>query len=146
VHWEDLAMLLASTDLVMMDIKHMDPAKHRWATGSTNERLLANARRLAETDKPILFRIPVIPTVNDTVEEVSAIAGYVRGLVELRRSRTGAAGSISLELLPFHRLAGDKYRSLGLEYRARGLPLLGKERIATLVESVRALGIEARGR
>ena len=80
-------MLLAATDLVMMDIKHMDPVKHRRATGSTNERLLANARRLAETDKPILFRIPVIPTVNDTVEEVSAIAGYVRELVESARAQ-----------------------------------------------------------
>lgn len=50
----------------MMDLKQMDAAKHKAATRVSNERLLANARRMvAETNLPILFRIPVIPGVND---------------------------------------------------------------------------------
>ena len=73
-------------DLFMMDIKHMDPVKHKEATGVSNERILANARRLAASGKPVLFRIPVIPTVNDTVEEMSAIAAFVHEL-----GRMGAA-------------------------------------------------------
>ena len=146
VAWESLALVLGGTDLVMMDLKHMDPAKHRWATGVANERLLANARRLAETDRPILFRIPVIPTVNDTAEEVAAVAGYVRELIDLRASNGGAPDAISLELLPFHRLAGDKYRSLGLDYRASDLRPLSKQQMASLAEAASASGVKVMSR
>ncbi|HHE72079.1 MAG TPA: glycyl-radical enzyme activating protein [Chloroflexi bacterium] len=127
VRWENLARLMPVTDMVMMDLKQMDPQKHRWATGATNTLLLANARRLVETGKPIVFRTPVVPTVNDTPEEIAAIAAFVREMVLLRRARGDADGdgvgedTITLELLPFHRLAGDKYRSLGLDYRATDL-------------------------
>ncbi len=127
VRWENLARLMPVTDMVMMDLKQMDPQKHRWATGASNALLLANARRLVETGKPIIFRTPVVPTVNDTPEEIAAIAAFVREMVLLRRARGDADGdgvgedTITLELLPFHRLAGDKYRSLGLDYRATDL-------------------------
>ncbi len=127
VRWENLARLMPVTDMVMMDLKQMDPQKHRWATGASNTLLLANARRLVETGKPIIFRTPVVPTVNDTPEEIVAIAAFVREMVLLRRARGDADGdgseedTITLELLPFHRLAGDKYRSLGLVYRAADL-------------------------
>ncbi len=135
------------TDLVMMDIKHMNSAKHRWATGVPNERILAAARNFALTDKPILFRIPVIPTVNDTQEEVSAIGAYVRELVELRNQHGGDGdGTISLELLPFHRLAGDKYRSLDMDYRAKDLKAPTKEHMAALTEAAKAYRIEVRSR
>ena len=82
--WEDLAGLLPFVDLVMMDIKHMDRRKHHRATGVTNERILANATRLAGTGLPLLFRIPVVPTVNDTEDEIAAIARFVHRLGALR--------------------------------------------------------------
>lgn len=142
--WEDLAALLSFTDLIMMDIKHLDSARHQAATGVPNERILANARLLAEqTDKPIIFRIPVIPTVNDAPEEVAAIANFVRDLEGLRRD---GRDSISLELLAFHRLAADKYRSLGLEYRAGALQPLRQEEMMALAEAAKACGVVLRGR
>ena len=120
--WEDLAALLPVTDLVMMDIKHMDPVRHKQATGATNERILANARQVAAANCPVIFRIPVVPTVNDTVEAVGAVAAFVAELGRLGAAeRCRAYGVPQLELLPFHRLAGDKYRSLGLAYRAGAL-------------------------
>jgi pyruvate formate lyase activating enzyme len=131
--WDDLESLLNVTDLVMMDIKHMDDAKHRAATGVSNQRILANARRLAETNKPIIFHTPVIPGVNDSPEEIGAIASFVRSLIDVRQSIADArAEPISLVLLPFHRLAGDKYRSLDLEYRASQLEMPGKEQMSAL--------------
>jgi pyruvate formate lyase activating enzyme len=136
VPWEHLAALLPYTDLVMMDLKQMDSERHRAATGAPNERILANARRLAQTDKPILFRTPVIPTVNDAPEDIAAIADFV---AELNALRSGAP--FSLELLAFHRLAGDKYRSLGLEYKARDLEPPKKNHMAALAEAGRARGI-----
>jgi pyruvate formate lyase activating enzyme len=147
VRWEDEARMLPVTDLIMMDLKHMDPVRHRWATGASNERILVAARRFAETDKPIIFRIPVIPTVNDTREEVAAVASFVRELVELRNNQRGNGHeTISLELLPFHRLAGDKYRSLDMDYRARDLKTPSKEHMAALSEAARAYEIEVRSR
>ena len=147
VRWEDEARMLPVTDMIMMDIKHMDAVKHRWATGATNERILAAARKFAETDKPIIFRIPVIPTVNDTVDEVRAIAGYVRELIQVRNGVGGDGdGTISLELLPFHRLAGDKYRSLDLDYRARDLTTPSKEHMQTLADAAHLLEVEVRTR
>jgi pyruvate formate lyase activating enzyme len=136
VPWDFLARLLPVLDLVMMDLKHMNPAKHRWATGASNERVLANARRLAGTELPILFRVPVIPTVNDSSYEVEAIAGFA---AELRagRVRRGSVATIDLDLLQFHKLAGDKYRSLGLPDRAADLQPLSKARMAELRAAAR---------
>jgi len=145
--WEDLSTLLAVTDLIMMDLKHMDPEKHRAVTAVSNKRILANARRLAQTNKPIIFRVPVVPTVNDTPEEIDVIAAFVRRLADLRSEQghhSDGCDDTSLELLPFHRLAGDKYRSLGLDYRARDLTQPSKEKMAQLAETARAHGIAVR--
>jgi pyruvate formate lyase activating enzyme len=147
VPWDDEEHMLSVTDLIMMDIKHMDSTKHRWATGVPNERILAAARKFTLTDKPIIFRIPVIPTVNDTREEVGAIGAFVKEMVELRNQNGGDGDhTISLELLPFHRLAGDKYRSLDMDYRAKDLTAPSKEHMATLTEAARAHDIEVRCR
>ena len=146
VLWKDLEKLMPVVDLVMMDLKHMDSAKHRDAVGVPNERLLANARNLVtQTDKPILFRIPVIPGVNDTPEEVGAIAQFVRSMSDLRASQ-GQTAKLSLELLPFHRLAGDKYRSLELDNRSKDLVPPSKEKMVELVEAARSYGIDVRGK
>ncbi|MGC9396431.1 MAG: glycyl-radical enzyme activating protein [Anaerolineae bacterium] len=150
VPWESLEALLPLTDLVMMDLKHMDSDKHRDATGAPNALLLANARRLVESGKPIIFRIPVIPTVNDTPEEVAAIAAYVRELRDLRVTQHDGASSepasITLELLPFHRMAGDKYNSLGWDYRAANLTPPSKEQMAILTNAAQAQGVPVQSR
>ncbi len=145
VPWESLATLLPFTDLVMMDIKHMDSAKHHDAVGAPNALLLANARRIVQTGKPIIFRIPVIPTVNDTPEEIAAIAAFVRELCDLRIAQhdglPGEPEPITLELLAFHRMAGDKYNSLGWDYRADNLTPPTKEHMAALADVASAQGV-----
>ena len=149
VPWESLAALLPFTDLVMMDLKHMDSAKHHNVAGAPNALLLANARRLAETDKPLRFRIPVVPTVNDTPEEVAAIAAFVRQLIEARAAWHTDVSSepapITLELLAFHRMAGDKYNSLGWDYRAANLTPPTQEHIAMLADAASAQGVWVHG-
>lgn len=142
VPWENLDALLPFTDLVMMDLKQMDAEQHRAATGAGNERILANARRLAQTARPLIFRTPVVPGVNDTAAAIAAIAGFIAELAA-DRNRAGRA-DIAWELLPFHRLAGDKYRSLGLEYRARDLNPPPKDVMHALAETARASGVTVR--
>lgn len=114
--WEHIACLLPYVDLVMMDLKHLDSDQHRAVTGAPNEQILANARRLAQTGTSLIFRVPVIPTVNDTADAVHAIARFVLELSAIRGAR------LPLQLLPFHRLAENKYTSLGRDYQARSLP------------------------
>lgn len=139
--WETLEAALPLTNLFMVDLKHLDPAKHRAATGVSNERILANTRHLAQTGATIAFRTPVVPGVNDTEEEIAAIAAYVR---ELGGLRADCGAGLSLELLKFHQLAADKYTSLGVEYRAAGLAPPGKERMAGLAAAALAEGIQVK--
>lgn len=146
--WHELEKLLPEIDLIMMDLKLIDPTKHQAACGDSNERILANARRLALTDKPIIFRVPVVPTVNDSLEEIGSIVKFVQSLVELRMQHSNGkekGADIQVELLPFHRLAADKYRSLGLEYRAKYLEPPSKEKMRELAAIAEIHGVEVIG-
>ena len=68
-----------------------DPALRR--------RLVTNARRLVETGKPIIFRTPVVPTVNDTPEEIGAIAAFVAELQALRGAGNGNGFTVEIHEL-----------------------------------------------
>ncbi|RPJ49916.1 MAG: radical SAM protein, partial [Chloroflexi bacterium] len=145
--WETLEKALPLTDLFMIDIKHMEPEKHRAATGVSNEQILANIRRLAGTGKPVIFRTPVIPGVNDTVAEIGAIARFIHELSCIPlEDGTLCPERFSLELLAFHKLAADKYKSLGLEYPAAHLEPPTKEHMANLASAASAHGIAVRVR
>jgi pyruvate formate lyase activating enzyme len=132
--WEDFESLLPITDLIMMDIKHLDPNKHKEVTGASNKTILENAVRIAQIDKPVIFRVPIVPSVNDTPEEINAIADFVIELIGLRKKSFPQKNNIEiqLEFLPFHQLATDKYRSLGFDYRASGLETPAKQKIIDL--------------
>jgi pyruvate formate lyase activating enzyme len=142
--WESLEALLPVTDLIMMDLKQIRPDRHREATGKSNDRIVENARRLAMTRKPLVFRTPVVPTVNDSTDDIKGIASFLRELTEMRKKQTNGQGAakLSYELLPFHRLASDKYHSLGMEYRAASLQPPTKEQMQSLAEVAKEFGIE----
>jgi pyruvate formate lyase activating enzyme len=149
VPWKSIEAILPYTDLVMMDLKHTSREKHHGATGQSNERILENARQLALTDKPLIFRTPVVPSVNDTDEEIGQIASFVRSLIDLRAAANRAnngRSDISYELLAFHKLAADKYPSLGLEYKAAALAPPTKEKMVRLVQAAKRHGVEASSR
>jgi pyruvate formate lyase activating enzyme len=144
VPWASLEALLPFTDLIMMDIKHLDESKHQRATGQPNDRILSNARRLASSGKTIIVRTPIVPSVNDTEEEIIQIATFVRELITLRTSaHQNGNGEIRYELLAFHKLAAGKYPSLGLEYKAHDIEPPTKEKMTSLLNAARRCGIEA---
>ncbi|MDH5439498.1 MAG: glycyl-radical enzyme activating protein [Candidatus Bathyarchaeota archaeon] len=132
--WESLAALLPVTDLVMMDIKHLDPEKHQEVTGVSNGVILENATRMAKTGKPLIIRVPVVPKVNDTAEEIREIAQFVRTFPNLEY----------LELLPFHRFGESKYHALGADYPASCLRIPARDKMTKLVVAVRKVGIKVR--
>lgn len=135
--WDEIRLLLPLVDLFLVDLKTMDADRHRAVTGVSNRQILANARKLAATDKHIIFHTPVIPTVNDTPEAIGAIAQFVHelNLHRLERLPPGSESGISLELLPFHRLAGGKYESLGMTYIARDFTPIPQEKLASLLQT-----------
>lgn len=142
--WDALEELLPFTDLVMMDLKLVDEAKHRAATRQSNGRILENARRLAASSTPVIFRTPIVPSVNDSVEDISAIANFVRELKEQRSRNGGANGAtaaVTYEIMPFHRLAAGKYASLGREYPAAAIDPPARSKMAELAEAARRQGI-----
>jgi pyruvate formate lyase activating enzyme len=139
--WDYLEAALPVTDLFMVDIKHLDDEKHRAATGVSNRLILENIARLAASGKPIIFRTPVVPGVNDTPEEIAAIAGFV---YQLGCQRADGGQGLSLELLAFHRLAEDKYRSLGLEYLAANVQPPTPEHMQQLTAVARSVPIIVR--
>lgn len=102
----DFAQFMGAFDLVMMDLKSMDDDIHRRYTGVSNQRIIANAKQLCAGSTPFIIRIPVIPSVNDTVEHYHAVAELVAGAPALQR----------VELLPYHLTAGAKYAMLRKAY------------------------------
>lgn len=132
--WETIERLLPYLDQYLMDIKHMDPAKHREYTGKTNELMLENAKKTAESRMTELsIRVPVIPGFNDTPEEIRDIAAYAGRLGGVKR----------LHLLPYHRLGQDKYAGLGREYLMGDAEPPSNEKMGALLHAARqASGIE----
>ncbi|MBP3580825.1 MAG: glycyl-radical enzyme activating protein [Clostridia bacterium] len=104
--YEKIEKLLPYIDTVLMDIKHIDSAKHKAFTTQSNERILENAVKIAENAKKLIIRVPVIPTFNDTEVEIAAIARFASTL----------KGVDEINLLPYHNYGRDKYTGLGREY------------------------------
>lgn len=132
--WEVIEKILPDLDQYLLDIKHMNPEKHREYTGRSNELMLENAKRIADSGKTELsVRIPVIPGFNDTKEEIRAIAAYTRELGNVRR----------LHLLPYHRLGQDKYEGLGREYLMGDVKPPSNEWMLELLNTARKIsGVE----
>lgn len=103
--FEVIERLIPYVDYFLVDVKHTDTKKHAEFTGQPNERILENIRHLVETGANVTVRVPVIPTFNDTEEEIASIARFAASI-----------GAREMHLLPYHRLGYDKYVGLGREY------------------------------
>ncbi len=132
--YEVIEELLPYLDDYLLDIKHTDPQKHKRFTGRENNLMLENAARIAQSGMTRLsIRVPVVPTFNDTVQEIAAIAAFAGRLKNVYR----------LHLLPYHRLGQDKYEGLGREYRMKDILPPAGEKMELLLRTAReASGLE----
>ena len=137
--FEKIRQLLPYLDLYLMDIKHTNPEKHKEFTGRSNELMMENARRVALSGQTrLIIRVPVIPSFNDTVEEIRGIAEFADAL----------PGVEELHLLPYHRLGQDKYEGLGRKYLMDGILPPEPKKMKTLkmaAESVSSLRVQIGG-
>jgi pyruvate formate lyase activating enzyme len=132
---EEFLEAAALADVVLFDLKHMDDAAHRRWTGAGNGAILANLEALAQVHGQVWLRMPVVPGVNDSDENLEATARFVVQLPGVRR----------LDLLPYHAAGAAKFERLGRDYPLDGLQAPGPERMAELAGYFRAQGIAVGG-
>ena len=108
--------LMGYTDLVMLDIKHIDPDEHRLLTSRDNGAVLAFARYLAETNIPTWIRHVIVKGYTDDPEALRSLGRFIGGLRNVR----------ALDVLPYHSMGESKYRELGISYPLEGMPSLDK--------------------
>ena len=130
---ETVKMLLPHVDNFLMDIKHIDSAKHKAFTTRDNALILENARYIAKNAKRYVVRVPVIPTFNDTAEEIGMISRFA--------SDINPGGEINL--LPYHRLGMDKYEGLGREYLLPDILPPTDEHMEELLNVAKGYGLKA---
>ena len=123
--------LLPYIDTVLMDIKHTDSAKHKAFTTQPNELILENAKKIAQRAQKLIIRVPVIPTFNDTEEEIAAIAKFASSLY----------GVEEINLLPYHRFGKDKYIGLGRDYLMGDIPSPTDEHMQRLKAVAESYGL-----
>ena len=124
-HHEKIDEALKYTDLVMLDIKHIDDEEHKRLTGKGNRNILAFAEHIRDLGIPVWIRHVVVPGITDKYEELFALGEFLSTLSNIK----------ALDVLPYHDMAKPKYAELGLDYPLGDTPPLTKE------EAIRARDI-----
>lgn len=120
--------LLPYLDTYLMDIKHMNAAKHKEFTGKENTLMVENARKIAESRMcELIIRVPVIPGFNDTEKEILEIAAYADSL----------PGVNQIHLLPYHKYGEGKYEGLGRPYPMGDAPMIPEEKMEQWKDAVK---------
>ncbi len=130
---EHLLAAAKLTDLMLCDIKHMDSAEHEKYTGIGNERILDNIRLLAASGCELRIRLPLIPGVNDSCDNIAATIEFIKRLETVR----------GVDVLPYHRAAEAKYRKLDIVYPGDGITELADSSLEQAVALIKQQGLEA---
>ncbi|KMZ52988.1 pyruvate formate-lyase-activating protein [Dorea sp. D27] len=117
VFMRQLDQLLSLTDLILLDIKHMDDSRHKVLTGHSNERILDFARYLDERRIPVWIRHVIVP----------GITFYKEYLQELGRFMATLGNVTALDVLPYHSMGRSKYESMGYDYQLKDTKEPSKE-------------------
>lgn len=127
-----LDRLMSLTDLVMLDIKHIDPEKHKELTSQPNDGILAFAEYLEEKQVPVWIRHVVVPGLTDDDKYLFKLGYFIGKLSNLK----------ALDVLPYHTMGEKKYESLGMKYKLHGVPAMDQK---TVIEKKKVIidGIKA---
>jgi len=106
------------TDLIMLDIKHIDPAKHIELCSQPNDNILAFARWLDKKNVPLWIRHVVVPNITENDDYLYRLGLFIGTLKNVK----------ALDVLPYHNMGEVKYRQLGIDYPLKGVEPLSKER------------------
>ena len=113
--------LLDVTDLLLLDLKHIDPAAHKELTGADNANVLDCAKFLSEIGKSVWIRHVLVPGVNTDESSLAKLGAFIKTLTNVKR----------VEVLPYHTLGVAKWKSLGLPYALDGIAPPSAEEVAS---------------
>jgi len=122
VYKEKLEQLLPLTDLIMLDIKHIDPIKHLELTQQPNEGILAFAQYLSDKGVTLWIRHVVVPGITDDEEYLFKLGYFIGGLKTVK----------ALDVLPYHTMGTVKYENMGIDYKLKGVPDMEKSQAMEL--------------
>lgn len=114
---EKIDVLLEYTDLILLDIKHIDSDKHKFLTGFDNTNILSFAKYLDEKNIPVWIRHVVVPGITDDEIYLEKLGSFLSTLDNVEK----------IETLPYHSMAKHKYENLGIDYPLKGTPNATKE-------------------
>ena len=101
-------------DLVMLDIKHIDPKKHKQLTGADNENILLFAKYLEKNNIPVWIRHIIVKNITDDPQDLEKLGEFIGALKNLK----------ALDVLPYHTMGVHKYKELGIPYPLEGIEAL----------------------
>lgn len=131
VPWSNIEPSLEWLEWIFFDLKHMNEASHKLLTSSSNRVILENARRLAGNFKGrFVFRLPLVPGLNDSEENIRAAADFIL-----------STGRNELNILPVHHLGREKYLLSGLTYKLPGFEMTSREKLLEIQNRFTVLGV-----
>lgn len=108
----DVERLHDLTDIVLLDVKQIDPEKHRRLTGLSNANTLETARRLNRKGKDVWLRYVLVPGISDSPDDIELLGRTLGHMTNIKR----------VEILPYHTLGVHKYAAMGLPYALADTP------------------------
>lgn len=128
---QKLDKLMALTDLVMLDIKHIDPDKHKELTSQPNEGILDFVTYLNEKNVDMWIRHVVVPGITDDDKYLFDLGYFIGQFSNLK----------ALDVLPYHTMGEAKYKKLGIPYKLAGVPAMDKNKViekkAVILDGIR---------
>ncbi|MBN1367640.1 MAG: glycyl-radical enzyme activating protein [Dehalococcoidales bacterium] len=128
---ESLNKILPFTSLIYFDVKHIDPTIHKKFTGRSNKLIIDNLKYVASKGIPLVIRVPVITSFNDSDEVINNIACLVAGINK----------PLEIHLLPYHNYGIGKYKMLGRKYSLEELSRPIDSKLKILQEIVSSFGL-----
>ena len=107
------------TDLVMLDIKHINPDKHKELTSQPNDGILAFCSYLNDRNVDMWIRHVVVPGITDDEKYLFELGYFIGQFQNLK----------ALDVLPYHTMGEAKYEKLGIDYKLKGVPAMDKEKV-----------------
>lgn len=121
-----LDKLMSLTNLVMLDIKHIDPAKHQELTAQPNQRILEFAAYLNEKHVDMWVRHVVVPGITDDEKYLRELGYFIGQFQNLK----------ALDVLPYHTMGEAKYEKLGIPYKLKDVPAMEKDKLLTKKQAI----------
>ena len=133
VSTDSFKRIYKSTDLFLYDLKLFDDELHKKYTGVSNKLIKENLEFLSSVNSNVIIRIPLIPEITDTEENLSTISNYLLGFNNIAR----------IDLLPYNKLAEDKYRRLNKESKLGNIETQSENKLAEIKDFVKSFGLNA---